>query len=116
MSQTRTSRTRRPAIKRVPQNTRWLMAMVRDWFGDELTVAQITENGRFPVVYFWQTYAPGGGDDDVDMTTFNGVLSEAQFQREFSKAKRHLHFPSVCEIDTRKREDWAPENARAAPV
>jgi len=99
-----------PHIERARKSVEWLRGVFRNALGEELDLAEVTGNGEFPIVCIWQTYQPGGGDDGYAVAAFKvnpdgNPMSDEEFQREFSKDTYFLHFPSVCEIDTRQAED-----------
>lgn len=99
----------KPKIERVRKSVGWLRAQYKRIFGEDVNIAELTENGKFPMVYLWDTYDPDQGDG-YGITTFavdaNGSpLPDEAFQRTFSKESRQLAFPSVCEIDTREPKE-----------
>jgi len=103
---------KRPRIERARKSVEWLRGVFRSIFGEELDLAEVTGNGEYPIVCIWQTYNPAGGDDGYAVAAFKAnpdgtAMSDEEFQREFSKDTYFLHFPSVCEVDTRQPEGAA---------
>ena len=100
----------KPKIERARKSVEWLRGVYKSIFGRKLNLAKLTRNGERPIVYIWQTYNPAGGDDGYALATVTvnsdgSIWSDEEFQQEFAKANYCLHFPSVCEIDTRQPED-----------
>lgn len=82
----------KPKIQRVKQSVEWLRTQYKRIFGEDLDIAELTENGKFPMVYLWDTYDPDQGDG-YGITTFavdaNGSpLTDEAFQRAFSTKSR----------------------------
>ena len=102
----------RPRIERARKSVEWLRGSYKNIFGKKLNLARLTRNGEYPIVYLWDTYEPEGGDDGYAVAAFKAnpdgtAMSDEEFQREFSKDTYFLHFPSVCEVDTRQTEGAA---------
>ena len=100
----------KPPIERARKPTLWLRGIYQSISGRPLDLAKLTENGEYPIIYIYQTYNPNGGDDGYGIRCFKAkpdgsLMTDEEFQREFSKRGYHLHFPSVCEVDTREAID-----------
>ena len=107
-----------PPIERARKSVEWLRGVYKRLFGKKLDLIKLTRNGEYPIVYLWQTYEPEGGDDGYGIAVFTvkpdgSIMSDEEFQREFSKNSYYLHFPSICEIDTRQPEGAETTSAPA---
>lgn len=59
----------------------------------------------FPVVYVYQFYPYGGGDDRIAIVNMSRTLTDEEMQKRFSNTKiKGKLFGGVCEIDLRKGE------------
>ena len=108
---------KKPHIERVRKSLEWLRGIFKSIYGEDFNLAEETKNGEYPIVCIWQTYNPEGGDDGYGIMAYkpnpDGMAwSDKQFQAEFSKNTYFLHFPSVCEIDTRMAGEKQPLNRR----